>query len=86
MKNVKRNLKRKAKGIITIGSVAYCMNKYANTIETNPAIPYIPRIGINLVVVGAASTLMVYGVGNLLDPDECDLSDETENFENKERC
>lgn len=62
-------IKERVKGAITVGTICYAMNKYGKYIACNPAIPFIPRIGMGVIATGCASIGMIYGVERLIDPE-----------------
>lgn len=62
-------IKERVKGAITVGTICYSMNKYGKYIACNPAIPFIPRIGMGVIATGCASIGMIYGVERLIDPE-----------------
>ena len=62
-------IKERVKGAITVGTICYAMNKYGKYIACNPAIPFIPRIGMGVIATGCASIGMIYGVTRLIDPE-----------------
>lgn len=69
MKINTQNLKRKAKGAIAIGAVSYSMDKLVEKVVVNPAIPLIPKIGIEVAYVAGASLALMYGMDWLVNPE-----------------
>lgn len=85
MKNVKENLKRTTKGAIELGLAGYCMNEFVNRVVCNPAIPFIPKLASEIVFVGADTVVLALGLRNLFGPERYRLSNESEDFTNKEK-
>ena len=67
-KIVKEKFKRTTKGAIELGLASYSMNKFVNKVTCNPMIPFIPKLAIEIVFIGAETILLTNALDNLFDP------------------